>query len=99
MTAEQVLQALRQAADLFHEIGGSVAAEKLLAEPRNAQHAIMGPMLRENLRTPDQIQRISADGFELCVRALAALGAPDVTIHECGAGALGPWGEGGEGDR
>lgn len=126
-TAEQ---ALRQAADMFHEVGMAIAADDLLADRRNAK---MDAKLRENLRSPDQllkiaadgldlcvraglercadmfraisrsllptatsdvgevlranrarIREVSADGFELCVRELARLGATDVTIHECG---------------
>lgn len=87
-TIEQVL---RRSADLFHEIGSALAVEPLLADARNA---ILAEKLRENRRSPDQLRSISAEGFELCVRALAQLGAADVTIHECGASALGeaPWG-------
>lgn len=57
------------------------------------RNAILAAKLRENQRSPDQLRSISADGFELCVRALAKLGAADVTIHECGKSALGeePW--------
>jgi len=36
---------------------------------------------------------IAVDGFELSARSLAAMGAADVTIHECGEEVLGetPW--------
>lgn len=83
--------ALRCAADMFHEIVSAFSAEALLADARNA---IMAEKLREKLRSSEQLCRIAADGFELCVRALAEMGAPDVTIHECGKQALGeePWG-------
>jgi hypothetical protein len=82
---------LRSAADLFHEVGSALTAEKLLVDVRNAKIA---DSLRGNLRTRDQIKKIATDGFELCVRALAEMGAADVTIHECGKQALGeePWG-------
>ncbi len=73
--------ALRQAADLFHEVGSAVASEDLIADCRNA---ILADTLRGKLRSHDQLKRLTADGFELCVRALADLGASDVTIHECG---------------
>ena len=140
-TAEQ---ALRQAADLFHEVGSAIAAEDLITSCRNAK---LADALRANRRSHDQlrklvaegfklctseigepvqvlamklstseeplhrcasyfhalltalagndyrthgahIRRLSADGFELCVRALAQMGATDVSIHECGASAM-----------
>lgn len=83
-------QALRRSADLFHEIGSALAVEPLLADARNV---ILVEKLRENRRSSDQLRSISAEGFELCVRALAQLGAADVTIHECGPSAFGeaPW--------
>jgi len=85
-------QALRRAADLFHEVGSSATAEDLVADCRNA---ILANSLRSKLRSRDQVKRITADGFELCVLALAEMGASDVTIHECGEAALGeqPWEE------
>ena len=84
-------QALRDAADRFHEIVAALAAKDLLADARNAK---IEDRLRESLRSRDQIKKIASDGFELCVRALAGMGASDVTIHECGKQALGeePWG-------
>ena len=87
---------LRRAADLFHEVGSALAAEELLVDVHNVKIA---DSLRENLRTHDQIKKIATGGFELCVRALAEMGATDVTIHECGEKALGeqPW-SGGDDD-
>jgi hypothetical protein len=73
------MKVLRIAADKFHEVVSSLAAEDLLADNRNAT---VVEKLRENLRSRDQIKRIAADGFKLCVRALAAAGEPGVTIHE-----------------
>ena len=83
---------LRSAADMFHEVGAAFAAEDLLVDAHNAKIA---ESLRKNLRTRDQIKKIAHDGFELCMRALAGMGAADVTIHECGKQVLGeePWGE------
>jgi hypothetical protein len=81
-------QALRRAADLFHEIAAAIGSEDRLASCRNT---IVAEKLRGNVRSREQLQRVAADGFELCVRALAALGAPDVTIHECGERQLAPW--------
>jgi hypothetical protein len=85
-------QVLRRLADLFHEIGSSLAATDLVADCRNA---FLAEKLRENIRTPKQLRTLTAEGFELCVLALAASGASDVTIHECGKSALGeePWGD------
>lgn len=76
---------------MFHEIVSAFSSEDLLADCKNA---VVAEKLRDNLRTRDQIRRIAADGFELCVRALAKMGAPGVTIHECSEQALGeePWG-------
>lgn len=89
-------QTLRRASEMFHEIVSAFSSEDLLAGCRNA---VVAEKLRENLRTRDQIRRIAADGFELCVRTLAQGGAPDVTVHECGDQALGeqPW-SGGDDD-
>jgi hypothetical protein len=38
-----------------------------------------------------RVRSLSADGFELCVYALHALGATDVTIHQCGAEDMERW--------
>ena len=90
-------QTLRRASEMFHEIVSAFSSEDLLAGCRNS--AAVAETLRKNLRTRDQIRRIAADGFELCVRTLAQVGAPDVTVHECGDRALGeqPW-SGGDDD-
>jgi hypothetical protein len=81
---------LRRAADLFHEVGSAIAADDLLPTCKNE---ILAGKLRENVRSRDQVKHIAADGFELCVLALADLGAKDVTVHECGRIAFGeePW--------
>lgn len=103
MTASE--EALRRAADLFHEVGQAFAAEKLLvgltasiqiAPAPSRARARMAEKLRGDLRTSDQILALTAEGFEVCVRALAALGATDVTIHECGSASLSPIGEASE---
>jgi hypothetical protein len=85
---------LRQAADMFHEIGSALSVEEILGDAHNANMTEkLRESLRENLRSPDQLRKVATDGFELCVRALADVGAVDVTIHECGESALGvrPW--------
>jgi hypothetical protein len=79
-----------QLEDMFHEVGSAISAADLVANCRNP---MLANKLREKLRTSAQIKKITADGFELCIRALASMGATDVTIHECGKSALGeePW--------
>ena len=84
----KIEQALRRSADALHEIGSAIATEGLIADCRNA---ILADKLHEKLRSRDQIKKIVADGFELCVRALADLGAKDVTIHECDARDMEHW--------
>jgi hypothetical protein len=81
-------QALRRAADMFHEILSAHSAHKLLVRPLNE---VMREKLQAALRSNDQICEIAADGFEVCVRALAELGAKDVSIHECGEADLEVW--------
>jgi hypothetical protein len=80
------VQALGHAAKLFHEIAGAIYAELRFAQGAAGKtlNAVIAEKLRGDLRSPDQLRAIAADGFELCVRELHALGAPDVTIHECG---------------
>jgi hypothetical protein len=75
-------RALRRAADMFHEIVSAHSVKKILTRP---VPEAMGEKLRGSLRSDDQICEIAADGFELCARALAELGAADVAIHECSA--------------
>ena len=78
MTTEETL---RKASRLFHEIAGAHQTEKLLENDKLS--AVTRAKLSENLRTPEQIVEIAADGFELCVMALAKLGATDVAFHAC----------------
>ena len=79
--------ALRHAADMFHEIVSARSAEDLLARETAVRplNTALRDKLRGSLRSNKQICKIAADGFELCVRALATMGATDVTIHECSA--------------
>jgi len=74
-------QTLRRAADMFHEIGSAISSENLLGKPR--VNAVIAEKLRGNVRSREELQKIAADGFELCVRALAEMGAKDVTFREC----------------
>lgn len=84
---------LRRAADMFHEIGAAYEARRLLDRDGHKLPQVMYDDFTKKLRAPPEIMKLSSDGFELCVRALAAMGAADVTIHECGSQALGeePW--------
>jgi hypothetical protein len=84
MSAEK---ALRDAAAKFHEILSAIAADRFLVNFTGP--AQMLKALRANHRSPDQLDEIAASGFELCVEALAAMGASDVSIHNCGTNALG----------
>lgn len=74
---------LREASDLFHKILSAIAAKRLLdceghKMPRPIHEGLVAKLLE-----PEAIERLAADGFEMCVRALALLGAEGVTIHEC----------------
>jgi hypothetical protein len=83
--AEAQEQILRRAGSLFHEILAALSTKRLLDR---TQHKMPQPMydgLVKNLKDPEVLERLAADGFELCTRALAAMGATDVSIHECGA--------------
>lgn len=84
---------LRQAADMFHEIIMALEARRFLDREGPKLSQVMCDDFTRKLRTPPEITKIAAGGFELCVRALAEMGAEDVTIHECGVQALGeqPW--------
>jgi len=74
-------QVFRRASGIFHEIVSAISSEDILAEPR--VNAVIQEKLQKKLRSREQLRSIACDGFELCVRALAEMGAADVTIHEC----------------
>lgn len=77
-------QVLRDAADTFHRIGAALNAERLLSrEDNKLTTPLLEALVSKKLSTHDLI-KAAADGFELCVRALAEMGASDVMIHECG---------------
>ena len=88
------IEILKRVSEMFHEIVSSISSKDLLA---NCKNAALAEQLKENLRTRDEIRKIAADGFEVCVRALSVAGVPGATIDECGSSTLGeePWGEGG----
>ena len=77
--------ALRAAADAFHKIVSDHGARKLLKREGHKMPTPMYDSLVGKLLDPSQVDKIAADGFEICVRGLAAMGASDVSIHECGA--------------
>lgn len=88
MGDENTIKALRAAADRFHKILSTFTARRLLAEagvrPRPMPDKIRQKLAADAYGTHDgDIERICADGFEECVIALAALGAPDVAIRSC----------------
>lgn len=85
--------ALRRAADMFHEIVSAFEARRLLDREGHKLPQVLYDDFTRKLRSPLEITKVAADGFELCVRALAGMGATDVTIHECGEKAFGeqPW--------
>lgn len=84
----QAEKALRDASDAFYRIGAALNAERLLAREGYKMTTPLFESLVGKKLTPYEISKAAADGFELCVRALAEMGAPDVTIHECGARAF-----------
>jgi hypothetical protein len=75
--------ALREASGLFHQILSAIAAKRLLDREGHKMPQPIYDGIVAKLMEPGAIERICADGFEKCVRALAALGAKDVTIYEC----------------
>ena len=74
---------LRAAADAFHKIVSDQTARGLLDRTGHKMPQPMHDSLVGKLLDPAEVLKIAVDGFETCVRALAAMGAPDVSIHEC----------------
>jgi hypothetical protein len=83
--------ALREASDLFHKILSAIAAKRLLDREGHKMPQPIYESMVAKLLEPEAIERLAADGFEVCVRALAALGAKDVSIHECRPTGEEPW--------
>jgi hypothetical protein len=75
--------ALRAASTAFHKIVADHSVRRLLAREGHKMPQLMHDSLVGKLLDPSEAQKIAADGFEICVRALAAMGAKDVSIHEC----------------
>lgn len=75
---------LRTASDAFHRIVSAIGVEKLLSREGYKMPTQMFETFTAKKLTLDEMSKVAADGFELCVRALADLGATDVSIHECG---------------
>jgi hypothetical protein len=80
--------ALSVAADRFMQIVSGLAAARLLARDGAKLPQPFYDKLAADVLSSEAIEKIAADGFEGCVRALAALGAKDVTIFECKASAM-----------
>ena len=76
------IDALRDAANKFHKILSALSAQRLLDRDRPLTEPLRRSLTEKLLDGPS-LEQIAADGFETCVRALAAAGAPDVTIFEC----------------
>lgn len=83
--------ALRAAADIFHKIVSDHGAREILDREGHKMPQLMVDSMTSKLLDPAEVDRLAADGFEICVRALAALGATDVSIHECKASDLEIW--------
>jgi hypothetical protein len=79
----QAEKALRGAADALHRIVSAIGVEKLLSREGYKMPSQMFEALVAKKLTPNEMSKVAADGFELCVRALVEMGAPDVTIREC----------------
>ena len=60
---------------------GEVRSTALAGVP--ARQAMFESLTAKKLSL-DEMSKVAADGFEQCMRALVQMGAPDVTIHECG---------------
>lgn len=91
MTPDQLEKTLRGAADAFHRIVSAIGVEKLLARSGSKLPSKIFEDFTAKKLTPDEMSKVAADGFELCVRALVELGATDVAIHECGDRELEEW--------
>ena len=83
--------ALRVAASAFHKIVADHGARKLLDREEHKLSQPLYDSLVGKLLDPSEVEKIAADGFELCVRALGAMGAKDVSIHECGEKDMEAW--------
>lgn len=83
--ASSAEEALRGAADALHRIVSAIGVDKLLSREGYKMPSQMFEALVAKKLSPDEMSKVAADGFELCVRALAEMGAADVTIHECAA--------------
>ncbi len=87
MTNDEQIAILSEQADRFMVIVRAFAARKMLGReiglPVSPARDALIRQLSDDAIDNDRVERIAADGFEACCRALVALGAPDVTIFEC----------------
>lgn len=72
---------LDSVATQFHRIAMALQARELLG--RGVANEVLRAEIEKQQLTDNEIASLCADGFEACVRALASLGADDVSIHEC----------------
>lgn len=79
-TAAETL--IRDLAEKFHVIISSQQADKFIREWRGRMDIPVYESLTSRCLTPEEISRISAEGFEICARLLKEMGAPDVHITE-----------------
>lgn len=82
-------EAMKFAATAVHKIGAAIEVKRLLMQP-------MQPLMRAKLEaqrmSDTEIQEVAHNAFELLVLAMAGMGVPDVTVHNCSAADLGPMG-------
>lgn len=76
-------QILRDLSEKFHKILGNMSSRRLIDNQGYKMPQVMYDGLHKQFLTNQEIEKLCADGFEACVRALAAMGATDVSIHEC----------------
>jgi hypothetical protein len=80
---QEHIDAIRQSAARFHEILSSLTADKILAERKQSLTTPLYGSMCSKVRSPEEMQRLAADGFEALVRLLNDLGVPDVSVHAC----------------
>lgn len=80
---QEHIDAIRQSAARFHEILSSLSAEKILAERKQSLPTPLYESMCSKVRSPEEMQRLAAGGFEALVRLLNDLDVPDISVHTC----------------
>ena len=80
---QEHVDAIRQSAARFHEILSSLSAEKILADRKQSLTTPLYESMSSKVRSPDELKKLAADGFEALVLLLNDLGVPDVSVHAC----------------